>query len=187
MNVSMTGISSTTQRRLLVIAVLSVACWLPGRQFARAQAATTGQTTVLTPQDVGKAMPATVFFRGQTATVQLRNTFGLRFPNGMVMLAGLVDSSGYSSGIRQKYQGYLLSEVALTVGGKTLPAGAYGFGFVGNNTFVVMDLGAHDVLKVTDQTDAKLSRPRPLAIVSGQHPGSYRLYGGRRFVSIRMK
>ncbi len=117
----------------------------------------------------------------------MRNTFGLRFPNGMVMLAGLVDSSGYSSGIRQKYQGYLLSEVALTVGGKTLPAGAYGFGFVGNNTFVVMDLGAHDVLKVTDQTDAKLSRPRPLAIVSGQHPGSYRLYGGRRFVSIRMK
>ena len=139
------------------------------------------------PQDVGKIMPPTVFFRGQSASVQLRNIFGLRFPDGALMLAGLVDSSGYSSGIKEKYQGYILSEAALTIEGMTLPAGAYGFGFLANNVFVVMGLGAHDVLKAPDQTDAALSRPRPLMIVAGQHAGSYRLYGGRKFVSIRMK
>ncbi len=167
---------------LFVLALVGLGFCLQG---ARAQATASAMTKILTPQDVGKIMPATVFFRGQSATVQMRNTFGLRFPDGALMLAGLVDSSGYSSGIRQKYQGYILSETPLTINGKTLVAGAYGFGFIANDKFVVMNLGAHDVLQVADRTDATMSRPRPLVIVAGKHPGSYRLYEGRKFVTIR--
>lgn len=169
---------------LFVLALVGLGFCLQG---ARAQATAPAMTKILTPQDVSKIMPATVFFRGQSATVQMRNTFGLRFPDGALMLAGLVDSSGYSSGIRQKYQGYILSETPLTINGKTLVAGAYGFGFIANDKFVVMNLGAHDVLQVADRTDATMSRPRPLAIVAGKHPGNYRLYEGRKFVSIRVK
>lgn len=167
---------------LFILALVGLGFCLQG---ARAQATSPAMTKILTPQDVSKIMPATVFFRGQSATVQMRNTFGLRFPDGALMLAGLVDSSGYSSGIRQKYQGYILSETPLTINGKTLVAGAYGFGFIANDKFVVMNLGAHDVLQVADRTDATMSRPRPLAIVAGKHPGSYRLYEGRKFVTIR--
>lgn len=132
-------------------------------------------------------MPHAVFFRGQSATVQLRNTFGLRLDDGKLVLAGLVDTSGYATRIQQKYQGYLLSETALTINGQSLPAGAYGFGFVANDAFIVMDIGAQELLKVTSKTDSTLSHPRPLMIVSGTHPGNYRLYEGRRFVSIHVK
>ena len=162
-------------------------CFAFGVPATHAQSKATAQTKILMPEDVSKIMPATVFFRGQSASVQMRNTFGLRFPNGALMLAALVDSSGYSSSIKQKYQGYILSETPLTINGKTLVAGAYGFGFIANDVFVVMNLGAQDVLKVQDHTDATMSRPRPLAIVAGKQPGSYHLYEGRKFVSIRAK
>ncbi len=175
------------QRFLLVIAGLSLACCLPGNQSVRAQSAAPAQTKILTPQDVGSLMPHAFFFRGQTATVQMRNTFGLRSADGTIVLAGLVDSSGYATSIQQKYQGYILSETALTINGETLSAGAYGFGFIANNAFVVMNLGAHDVLHAVSKTDATMPHPRPLEIVAGTHAGSYRLYAGRRFVAIRMK
>lgn len=140
---------------------------------------------ILAPADVSGTMPQTVFFRGQTATVQLRNTYGLRFSGGALLLAGMVDSSGYSTGIRQKYQGYLLTEVPVTVNGKTLGPGAYGFGFLSGNAFAIMDIGAHEVLRTKSTTDAKLHRPRPLTITDADHPGSYRLYAGRDYVTIQ--
>ncbi|MGB8480779.1 MAG: hypothetical protein WCE63_18390 [Acidobacteriaceae bacterium] len=183
----MTRPSSILRRSFLVILASWVVGCLPVAQLARAQAATPAQTKILSPQDVGTVMPHSVFFRGQTATVQLRNTFGLRLAGGAIVLAGLVDNSGYATGIQQKYQGYLLSETALTINGQTLPAGAYGFGFVANDAFIVMDLGAHEVLKVTSKTDSSMSHPRPLQVAAGAHPGNYRLYEGRRFVSIHIK
>jgi hypothetical protein len=183
----MMRLSSTLRRFFFVILVFSVVGAPSVVRAAGAQSATQAQATILSPQDIGPLMPHTVFFRGQTATVQLRNTFGLRFADGAVVLAGLVDTSGYATKIQQKYQGFLLSENTLSVNGKTLPAGGYGFGFAANDTFIVMDIGAHEVLKVTSKTDSSLPRPRPLMIVAGRHPGSYRLYQGRRFVSIRLK
>jgi hypothetical protein len=184
---SMTSLSSTLRRSFLVILASCVFICLPVAQLIHAQTAVPTQTKILSPQDVGAFMPHSVFFRGQTATVQLRNTFGLRLADGTLVLAGLVDTSGYATGLQQKYQGYLLSESALTINGESLPAGAYGFGFVANDTFIVMDVGAHELLKVTSKTDSAMPRPRPLMIVAGTHPGSYRLYEGRRFVSIRLK
>ncbi|HTU49939.1 MAG TPA: hypothetical protein VMF56_05050 [Acidobacteriaceae bacterium] len=178
---------SILHRSFLLAVVCCVVGYLSVPQLIRAQSAAPAQAKILSPQDIGALMPHSVFFRGQTATVQLRNTFGLRLADGKVVLAGLVDTSGYATGLQQKYQGYLLSENALTINGKALPAGAYGFGFVANDTFVVMDLGAHEVLKVTSKTDSAMPRPRPLMIVAGTHPGNYRLYEGRRFVSIRIK
>jgi len=41
----------------------------------------------------------------------------------------MVDSSGYSTGLKEKYQAYLLNEVTLEIAGQTLKPGAYGFGF----------------------------------------------------------
>jgi len=184
---NMTRLSSMLRRSYLVILASCLVGCLPVAQPARAQAAVAARTKILSPQDISTLMPHSVFFRGQTATVQMRNAFGLRFVNGAVVLAGLVDTSGYATGLQQKYQGYLLSETALTINGETLPAGAYGFGFVASDTFVVMDIGAHEVLKVTSKTDSTMPHPRPLMIVAGVHPGNYRLFEGRRFVSIHLK
>ena len=90
-------------------------------------------------------MPATVFFRGQAANVQARNSGGVKLPDGMFVLCALVDTSGYSSAVQQKYQAYFITEVTLDIQGQTLKPGAYGVGFTEGNRFTVMDLGAHDV------------------------------------------
>lgn len=184
---SMLRLPSIVHRSFLFVLTCCVMVCLPVLQFASAQSAAPAHARILSPQDCGTLMPHSVFFRGQTATVQLRNTFGLRLADGAVVLAGLVDTSGYATGLQQKYQGYLLSETALAINGKILPAGAYGFGFVAKDTFVVMDIGGHEVLKVSSEADSTMPRPRPLQIVTGAHTDIYRLYEGRRFVSIRIK
>lgn len=167
---------------LLFGALLAIQpCTLP----LYAQAANSTATTILNPAAAAKLAPATIFFRGQSASTQLRNTEGIRFKDSSILLAGLVDSSGYSSGIQQKYQGFILSEVPLVFGEKTLPAGAYGFGFLSSNAFLVMDIGAHTVLQLHSMDDPAMHRPRPFQIVSGSKPDSFRIYSGRNFVEFQ--
>ena len=137
---------------------------------------------VMNRDQAEKIMPATVFFRGQTATTQGRNSAGLRLQGGKLVLAALVDASGYSSGIAERYQGYLLTEVDLRVGKKVLAPGAYGFGFVAQDRMVVMDLGGNEILDAGTARDETLKRPVPLQIVS--EGGEYRLYLGRSFVTL---
>jgi hypothetical protein len=138
---------------------------------------------VLKPTDItGKVFPQQVFFRGQVALVQMRNTGGVRFGDDFYVLAGMVDSSGYSSEIRQKYQAYFISEVSLDIGGQKLAPGAYGIGFIKDNKFVVMDLGAHDLFQVPSAHDAEIKRPVPLQIESAA--GKYRLYAGRDYIEF---
>jgi len=141
-----------------------------------------GKETALKAADItAKLFPERVFFRGQSAPVQFRNTGGVRFADDFYLLAGLVDNSGYSTSIREKYQAYLLNEVTLEIGGQTLKPGAYGFGFLGDGKFVVMDIGANDVLNGSSQRDAELKRPVPLQVVTSSQPGTYRMYAGRDY------
>lgn len=141
--------------------------------------------SLLTSADVGnKLLPEKVFFRGQIAPVQARNTGGVRYADGFLVFAGLVDNSGYSTAIREKYQAYFINEVAVEIGGQTLKPGAYGVGFLEGNKFVVMDLGANDVLQAASTKDAEMKRPVPLQFVAGSSAGNYRLYHGRDFVEF---
>jgi len=141
---------------------------------------------VLKAADVGaKLFPDKVYFRGQVGTAQMRNTAGGGYGDGSLVLAALVDNSGYASGIKEKYQVYLISDVAIEIGGQTLKPGAYGCGFIENNRFVLMDLGANDLLQVTSTKDAEIKRPIPLQFVSTPDQGKYRFYHGRDYVEFR--
>lgn len=139
--------------------------------------------TILKPADMQKLLPATLFYRGQTATTQARNSGGVKFGDGYMVLATLVDTSGYSTDVASAYQGQLMTEVPIQVGGKSLPAGVYGIGFVADNRFVVTDIGAHTVLTATSATDSDLKRPRPLQVLAAPS-GGFRLYAGRRYVEF---
>lgn len=139
--------------------------------------------TVLHAAQAGKILPPSVFFRGQTASVQARNSGGVHFADGMYVLVSLVDNSGYSSGVQQKYQAYFITEVALDVEGHKLQPGAYGAGMVGGH-FGVMDIGAHDLFSVANAHDAVLHRPSPLQVNPDTVPGHYRLYFGRTYVTF---
>jgi hypothetical protein len=140
---------------------------------------------LLSGDEIKKLTPAEFFFRGQKAPVQVRNASGLQLASGAVVLAALVDSSGYSTAIQQKYQGMLITEVKLNVGGADLAPGQYGFGFTADNKFVVMDVGNNDVLSSTYQTDPTIARPVPLKLVEAE--GGYRLYAGKKWVGVKVQ
>ena len=140
-----------------------------------------GSDTVLKPAEIQKLLPASVYYRGQSAPTQLRNSAGVKLADGLYVLATLVDTSGYATGVAEKYQAYFIAEVPLKVGGENLAAGVYGAGFIGDNKFVVTDVGGHDVITVNAGEDAGLKRPVPLQIVVDP-AGGFRLYAGRKYV-----
>jgi hypothetical protein len=115
--------------------------------------------------------------------VQLRNSGGFSVPQGKLVLAGLVDTSGYASDVQAKYQGFLITEVKLNIAGTELRPGEYGFGFSQDGKFLVMDVGANDLFSVASQLDEKLAHPVPLKIVDDG--SAYRLYAGRKWVSMK--
>lgn len=140
---------------------------------------------ILTKDEAAALLPTSVYFRGQSAPVQSRNSSGVRFSADSLMLVAMVDTSGYSSSVQQRYQAYLLTEAPLVFGGHTLPPGAYGIGFIANDTFLVMDIGSHELFTATYSHDTALRRPTPLQILPDPaYPAGYRLYSGRSYISF---
>lgn len=173
-------------RFMPAILLLCLICFLviPANAFLQSALPKPDKDTVLKSSDIkARLFPEAVFFRGQSAPVQMRNTGGVHFADDLYVLAGMVDNSGYSTGIREKYQAYLLSEVTLQVGGQSLKPGAYGMGFIEGGKFVVMDLAANDVFQAVSQHDAEMKRPTPLQVVAAEG-GKYRLYMGRDYVEF---
>jgi hypothetical protein len=161
--------------KLAAAGMLAVAMMTPGAMKAQ------GGDTVLKPADTQKMLPVSVYYKGQSATTQLRNSGGVKFADGAYLLATMVDTSGYSSDVSTKYQGYFITEVPIKIGGTNLPAGVYGMGFISGDKFVITDVGAHDVLTVNSANDEGLKRPMPLQVVADP-AGGFRLYAGRKYV-----
>jgi len=136
----------------------------------------------LSADELKTLVPTDFFFRGQKAPTQLRNSAGFELADGKVTLAALVDVSGYSTAIQQKYQGLLITEVKLNIGGSVLPPGEYGFGFAADK-FVVMNVASEDVLSTGYQTDAEMKRPVPLKL--DQDGAGYKLYAGKKWVALK--
>jgi hypothetical protein len=165
--------------------VLAISC-ISIAHAQKAADATPPKEGVLTAAEVGeKLFPDKVYFKSQSAPVQARNSAGVRYSDGQLTLAALVDNSGYASGIREKYQAYLLTDVAIQIGGQTLKPGAYGFGFIEGNKVVVMDLGANDLFQVSSAKDAELKRPVPFQFLASSAAGTYRIYKGRDYVEFQ--
>jgi hypothetical protein len=76
----------------------------------------------------------------------------------------------------------LVTESKLNIGGSELAPGEYGFGFVADK-FVVMNVDNEDLLSVPCQTDADLKRPVPLKMV--EDGAGYKLYAGRKWVTVK--
>ena len=137
---------------------------------------------ILTGDQVKKLAPSSYFFAGQSAAVQVRNTGGLKNSAGKLVLAGLVDTSGYSTAIQEKYQGFLITETKLSFDGATLDPGEYGFGFK-DGKFIVMNVAATDLLSIPSQNDDQLKHPVPLKFE--KDGAGYRLYAGRKYVVVK--
>jgi hypothetical protein len=139
---------------------------------------------VLSSADLRTIAPSSYYYAGHAASVQMRNTAGIRTENGKTILVGLVDTSGYSTAIAQKYQGFFITEVKLHVEGTEVAPGQYGFGFM-NDRFILTSVAAEDVLNVASKVDDQLKRPVPLKITDEN--GGYRLYAGKKFVVLQVQ
>jgi len=148
-----------------------------------ALALTAASAQVLTADQVKKAAPTSFFFAGQNADAQLRNTAGVKNSAGKLVLAGLVDTSGYATAIAEKYQGFLITEIKLSFDGATLDPGAYGFGFK-DGEFTVMNVAGTDMFSIASQNDDQLKHPVPLKFEKGG--SGYRLYAGRKYVVVKV-
>jgi hypothetical protein len=141
------------------------------------------QPGLLSADDLKHAVPSGYFFNGQSAPVQMRNSAGFRTSDGKMVLAGLVDTSGYAADVQQKYEGFFITTAKVSVGGSTLDPGAYGFGFTKDGKFLVMNVAATELLNTASSSDDKLAHPVPLKMM--QDGDGYRLYHGKNYVSIK--
>lgn len=138
---------------------------------------------ILSADELKKVVPTEYFYRGQKAPVQLRNAVGFQLASGKMTIAALVDASGYSTAIQQKYQGMLVTESKLDIGGSSLGPGQYGFGFAADGKFNVMDVANNDILSAAYQTDQALQRPVPLKLI--EDGDGYKLYAGKKWISLK--
>src|SRR5207253_4066478 len=99
--------------------------------------------------------PASFFFAGQSAPVQIRNSSGFRSANNKLVLAGLLDTSGYASDVQQKFQGFFITEVKLKIGDAELNPGQYGFGFSKDGKFMIQDVAANEIASTAASKDEK--------------------------------
>jgi len=140
---------------------------------------------VLTGKEAARVVPTTYYFEGLSAPTQMRNSAAARFGSKRYVIAGLVDTSGYSTEVRAKYQGFFITDSPITVGGKDLGTGAYGFGFSDDGKFNVFDVGGNAVMSTGATKDTALRRPRPLMML--KEKDGVRLYAERSYVLIAAK
>jgi hypothetical protein len=163
--------------RRFLLAVIVVSLTLS----AIAQSAPTSATLV-NEAGLKKVVPESYFFRGLSATTQLRNSAAIHFPDDLYVLVGLVDTSGYSSDVKAKYNGFFITEKKLSFGSSTLAPGEYGMGYTPEGKFHIMDVAGNELLVADITVDEKLARPQPLKIVLDG--ATAKLYLGKKYVSF---
>jgi hypothetical protein len=138
---------------------------------------------VVALDDLKKVVPEAYFFRGMSATTQLRNSAAIRYPDDFYVMAGLVDTSGYSSDVKAKYNGFFITEKKLRFdGGAMLAPGQYGMGYTPEGKFHILNVAGDEVLVADIMVDDKLARPQPLKIV--MDGATAKLYLGKKYVSF---
>src|SRR5436309_2000636 len=140
---------------------------------------------VIDDKDAAVVIPTSFYFAGQSAPTQMRNAAAAKLAKDRFLIAGLVDTSGYSTEISGKYEGFLITDSPVKIGDKELGTGAYGFGFSQDGKLNIFDISAKQILSVNTSPDADLKRPRPLQMVSSG--GSIRLYKGKNYVAVSAK
>lgn len=137
---------------------------------------------ILEGAELERVIPQGFYFEGQSAATQMRNAAAAQLGPRRFVMAGLVDTSGYASDVQAKYQGFIITDSPIVIGGARLATGAYGFGFSSGGWLNVMDVGGRRVLSVRARNDDRPQRPRPLMMTGALN--GVRLYAGRSFVLI---
>jgi hypothetical protein len=172
-----------TMKSRLIFTVALVACLVVAGP-ARAQ----GTFKVETGKAFDRAVPKDFFLEGNAIPTEKRNSALVITPSGARMVFGLIDTTGYSSQIQQKYTGMLITEGQVEVCGHEVGVGSYGFGLAKGagehgEKFMLYNQAGQKVTECSTQRDAKIGHPNPLHVAV--HGSSARLYLGRNWVELK--
>ena len=138
-----------------------------------------------------KILPKDFVLEENAIPTEKRNSVLVVAPSGARVVTGLLDTSGYSSQVQEKYLGMLIAEGSVDVCGNRVAVGSYGFGLAkapgaaeGHpSKFLLYNQAGEKVAECGAQWDAKIKSPRPLQVVASG--GTARLYLGRTWVELK--
>ncbi|MFZ0962411.1 MAG: hypothetical protein WAO35_16050 [Terriglobia bacterium] len=176
------------KKAMMVVGFATLVCLLavwPTR--ARAQ----GMLENVTGTAFDHAVPADFYLEGNHIPVEKRNAVLLKNAQGARVVLGLIDTTGYSSQIKQKYIGMLITETKLSVCGNALGVGSYGFGLErpaatsnADAPFKIYNQAGEKVGECAAKKDDSLKQPKPLAVTAAKD-GSAKLCLGKYVVEIK--
>ena len=126
------------------------------------------------------AIPSDFYLEGNRIPIQKRNSVLVTTPAGARVIFGLLDTSGYSSHIQQKYEGMIISEGKFTVCGLKVGVGSFGFGHTKpmgdsaeNMKLTLYNQAGTKLGECSGKKDASVEKPSPLQVMNSK------LYLGR--------
>jgi hypothetical protein len=138
-----------------------------------------------------RAVPADFYLEGNRIPVEKRNTAVLKNANGARMVIGLIDTTGYSTQIKQKYIGMLITEMPISVCGIAVGVGSYGFGLdrpaptsTADAPFKVYNQAGEKLGECAAKKDDSIKQAKPLATITPQG-GPAKVYLGKYVIEIR--
>lgn len=148
-----------------VLTLVMLAAW---QKDARAQ----GAFEVVTGKAFESALPKDFYLEGNAIPTQKRNAALVKTPAGARALFALIDTTGYSSQIKQKYIGMLITEGSLSVCGISVGVGSYGFGLDrpsppsnADAKFFLYDQAGGKIGDCSAKKDTSIKQPSPLKVV----------------------
>jgi hypothetical protein len=145
----------------------------------------------LTGKAFESAIPNDFYLEGNRIPVEKRNAALLKIPAGARLLLALLDTTGYSSQIKQKYAGMVITEGTVSVCSVSLSVGSYGFGLEKpaatsseDAKFFLYNQAGEKVGDCGAKKDKAVKQPKPLNVVLSKEAGA-RLYLGRYFLELK--
>ncbi|MHB8655087.1 MAG: hypothetical protein ACYDA9_14555 [Terriglobia bacterium] len=167
--------------------LLMLGTLVAGPQNANAQ----GSFETVTGKAFDAAIPHEFYLEGNAIPTEKRNAALVKTPKGARILFALIDTAGYSSQIKQKYIGMLIAEGRISVCGKAVDVGSYGFGLdrppatsKDDSKFHLYNQAGTEVTSCSAPYDATIKIPKPLQ-VSVSKDGSAFLMLGRYRLEIK--
>jgi hypothetical protein len=163
----------------LILVVMAILMGMPGN--ARAQ----GAFEQISGKAFESAIPNDFYLEGNRIPVERHNAALLKTPAGARLVFALIDTTGYSSQIQQKYIGMVITEGKVSVCDVPLSVGSYGFGLDRPaGKFFLYNQAGEKVGDCAANKDTALKQPKPLSIDLGKEAAA-RLYLGRYFVELK--
>jgi len=163
----------------LILAAIVIVMGMPGSAFAQ------GAFEQISGKAFESAIPNDFYLEGNRIPVEKRNAVLLKTPAGARLVFALIDTTGYSSQIQQKYIGMIISEGKVSVCDVPLSVGSYGFGLEKpTSKFLIYNQAGEKVGDCVAKKDSALKQPKPLNLVPGKEADA-RLYLGRYAVELK--